>query len=321
MNNSVYGPTVYLLFSHAYKINKMYRLKISSPFFIFPSTFSNDAYAMKTFHSIKFSNSIPFISFSSSSFPMHSKYNGITKERSMITKKRDMSFSASSSSHATSPSSLYSSMNEIQQKAKTNSFVGAGGMSNTELPAKLYMSERSINRVSLLGRLGFDCEAKFLQNGDKFATLNVATNDVWRDKLNGELRSRTEWHRVVIFDTNLAEFAEKFAKKGRKVYVEGSLQTRRWQSADGTERFTTEVVISRFRGELILVENSNKNNEVNSCEENEMLNFNNKFNNNNFKNTVTPPTSNNLNKQNGGLYNRVLNNSEYFDGGTTKFER
>ncbi|MET4698023.1 single-strand DNA-binding protein [Constrictibacter sp. MBR-5] len=112
----------------------------------------------------------------------------------------------------------------------------------------------SVNKVILVGNLGRDPEIRHLQSGEKVAQLNLATSENWRDKASGERRERTEWHRVVIFNPNLADIAERFLKKGSKVYVEGQLQTRKWQDQSGVEKFTTEVVLSRFRGELTILD-------------------------------------------------------------------
>ncbi|MFN4089090.1 MAG: single-stranded DNA-binding protein [Alphaproteobacteria bacterium] len=112
----------------------------------------------------------------------------------------------------------------------------------------------SVNKVILVGNLGRDPEIRHLQSGEKVAQLNLATSETWRDKASGERRERTEWHRVVIFNPNLADIAERFLRKGSKVYVEGQLQTRKWQDQSGAEKFTTEVVLSRFRGELTLLD-------------------------------------------------------------------
>lgn len=112
----------------------------------------------------------------------------------------------------------------------------------------------SVNKVILVGNLGRDPEIRHLQSGEKVAQLNLATSENWRDKASGERRERTEWHRVVIFNPNLSDIAERFLKKGSKVYVEGQLQTRKWQDQSGVEKFTTEVVLSRFRGELTILD-------------------------------------------------------------------
>src|SRR5207248_5784418 len=112
----------------------------------------------------------------------------------------------------------------------------------------------SINKVILVGNLGRDPEIRSTQDGMRIANLAVATSETWRDKMSGERKERTEWHRVVIFNERLAEIAEKYLKKGAKVYVEGALQTRKWTDNSGQERYTTEVVLTRFRGELTMLD-------------------------------------------------------------------
>src|ERR1700731_5234615 len=112
----------------------------------------------------------------------------------------------------------------------------------------------SINKVILVGNLGRDPEIRSTQDGMRIANLAVATSETWRDKMSGERKERTEWHRVVIFNERLAEVAEKYLKKGSKVYVEGALQTRKWTDNSGQERYTTEVVLQRFRGELTMLD-------------------------------------------------------------------
>jgi len=111
----------------------------------------------------------------------------------------------------------------------------------------------SINKVVLVGNLGRDPEIRHTASGSKIAHLSVATSDTWRDK-NGERQEKTEWHRVVIFNSNLADFAERVLKKGSKVYVEGSLQTRKFTDSNGVEKFTTEIVLGSFRGELVVLD-------------------------------------------------------------------
>ena len=111
----------------------------------------------------------------------------------------------------------------------------------------------SVNKVILVGNLGRDPEVRSTQDGTKIVHLAVATSDRWRDRNTGENRERTEWHRVVIFNERLGEVAEKYLSKGRSVYLEGSLQTRKWTDQSGQERYTTEVVLQRFRGELVLL--------------------------------------------------------------------
>ncbi|EPY00919.1 single-stranded DNA-binding protein [Magnetospirillum fulvum] len=111
----------------------------------------------------------------------------------------------------------------------------------------------SVNKVILIGHLGRDPEIRTAQDGGKIATLNIATSESWKDKASGERKEKTEWHRVVIFNPNLAEIAERYLKKGAPVYVEGALQTRKWTDQSGAERYTTEIVLGRFKGELTLL--------------------------------------------------------------------
>ncbi|MCB2100953.1 MAG: single-stranded DNA-binding protein, partial [Rhodobacterales bacterium] len=112
----------------------------------------------------------------------------------------------------------------------------------------------SVNKVILIGNLGRDPEVRFAQDGTKIVNMSVATSETWKDRQSGERRERTEWHRVVIFNDRLADVAERFLRKGSKVYLEGALQTRKWQGQDGQERYTTEVVLQRFRGELTMLD-------------------------------------------------------------------
>ena len=111
----------------------------------------------------------------------------------------------------------------------------------------------SVNKVILVGNLGKDPEVKMSSSGTKVVNMSLATSDSWKDK-SGQRQEKTEWHRVVIFNTNLAEVAEKYLKKGSKVYVEGALQTRKWTDNSGVDKYTTEVVIGNFRGELALLD-------------------------------------------------------------------
>ncbi len=112
----------------------------------------------------------------------------------------------------------------------------------------------SVNKVILIGNLGKDPEVRSMQNGGKVVNLSIATSETWRDKNSGERQEKTEWHRVVIFNEKLGEVAEKYLKKGAKVYVEGSLQTRKWTDNAGVEKYSTEVVLQRFRGELTMLD-------------------------------------------------------------------
>src|SRR3954451_25213252 len=109
------------------------------------------------------------------------------------------------------------------------------------------------NKVILVGNLGGDPEVRHTQSNQKIVHLTVATSERWKDRQSGDQRERTEWHRVVIFDENLAEIAERHLRNGSPVYLEGTLQTRKWTDQGGQERYTTEVVVPRFRGELTLL--------------------------------------------------------------------
>ena len=112
----------------------------------------------------------------------------------------------------------------------------------------------SVNKVILVGNLGKDPEVRRLNSGDQVVNFSVATSETWRDKNSGERKEHTEWHNVVIFNENLGKVAEQYCKKGTKVYIEGQLQTRKWQDQSGADRYTTEVVLQRFRGELQLLD-------------------------------------------------------------------
>jgi len=112
----------------------------------------------------------------------------------------------------------------------------------------------SVKKVILVGNLGRDPELRSTQDGTRIAHLAVATSESWRDRVSGERKERTEWHRVVIFNERLAEIAEKYLKKGSKVYIEGALQSRKWTDNSGQERYTTEIVLQRFRGELTMLD-------------------------------------------------------------------
>ena len=111
-----------------------------------------------------------------------------------------------------------------------------------------------VNKVILVGNLGKDPEVRTTQDGTKIVNFTLATSETWNDRASGERKEKTEWHRVVIFNENIATIAEKYLRKGRKVYVEGSLQTRKWTDQSGQEKYTTEVVISRFRGDIQLLD-------------------------------------------------------------------
>jgi single-strand DNA-binding protein len=112
----------------------------------------------------------------------------------------------------------------------------------------------SVNKVILVGNVGKDPEVRRLNNGEPVVTLSLATSENWRDKATGERKEKTEWHKVVIFNEGLAKVAEQYVRKGSKLYIEGQLQTRKWADQSGVEKYTTEVVLQRFRGEMTLLD-------------------------------------------------------------------
>jgi single-strand DNA-binding protein len=112
----------------------------------------------------------------------------------------------------------------------------------------------SVNKVILVGNLGRDPEIRSTQDGTRVANLSLATSESWRDKNSGERREKTEWHRIVIFNENLVKVAEQYLRKGSKIYVEGALQTRKWTDQSGVEKYSTEIVLQRFRGELTMLD-------------------------------------------------------------------
>ena len=116
----------------------------------------------------------------------------------------------------------------------------------------------SVNKVILIGNLGADPEIKSFQNGGKIANIRIATSEQWKDRMTGERKERTEWHNVVINGDGLVGVVERYLKKGSKVYVEGQLQTRKWTDQSGVEKYTTEVVLQRFRGELTLLDKAER---------------------------------------------------------------
>ena len=111
----------------------------------------------------------------------------------------------------------------------------------------------SVNKVILVGNLGRDPEVRTTSNGSKVVQLSIATSERWRDRATGEQREKTEWHRVVIFNERLADVAERYLQRGRQVYIEGQLQTRKWQDQEGNDKYTTEVVLGQYRGELQMI--------------------------------------------------------------------
>src|SRR3954463_16133340 len=111
----------------------------------------------------------------------------------------------------------------------------------------------SVNKVILIGNLGRDPEIRTTQDGTKVANLSLATSESWRDKSSGERREKTEWHRVVVFNDRIVDVIEKYLKKGATIYIEGALQTRKWTDQSGTEKYTTEIVLQKYRGELTML--------------------------------------------------------------------
>ncbi len=111
----------------------------------------------------------------------------------------------------------------------------------------------SVNKVILVGNLGRDPEIRSMPSGERIANLSIATSETWRDKSSGERKEKTEWHRVVIFNDNIVKVVENYVKKGSTVYIEGSLQTRKWTDKDGVEKYSTEVVVGKFKGELTML--------------------------------------------------------------------
>ena len=112
----------------------------------------------------------------------------------------------------------------------------------------------SVNKVILIGNLGRDPEVRSMSSGDPVVTLSLATSERWKDKSSGEQREKTEWHRVVIFDERLCDVAQKYLRKGSKIYIEGQLQTRKWTDQQGVEKYSTEVVLKRFNGVLTMLD-------------------------------------------------------------------
>jgi single-strand DNA-binding protein len=112
----------------------------------------------------------------------------------------------------------------------------------------------SVNKVILVGNVGRDPEIRSAQSGDRIANLSLATSESWRDKASGERREKTEWHKIAIFNANLVKLVEQYVKKGAKLYIEGQLQTRKWTDRDGVERYSTEIVLGRFNGQVTMLD-------------------------------------------------------------------
>lgn len=131
----------------------------------------------------------------------------------------------------------------------------------------------SVNKVILIGNLGRDPEVRSMQSGDKIVNLSVATSESWKDKTSGERKEKSEWHRVVIFNQGIAKVAESYLKKGSKVYLEGQLETRKWTDKDGVEKYSTEVVLRPFRGELVMLDSKGGESKPGKQEEVNQENF------------------------------------------------
>ncbi len=116
----------------------------------------------------------------------------------------------------------------------------------------------SVNKVILVGNLGRDPESRSFQNGGKVVNLRIATSETWKDRASGERKEKTEWHSVAIFNENIGRIAEQYLRKGSKVYIEGQLQTRKWQDQSGADKYTTEIVIQNFNGQLTLLDGRNE---------------------------------------------------------------
>ena len=112
----------------------------------------------------------------------------------------------------------------------------------------------SVNKVILIGNLGADPEIRSLTSGDRVANLRIATSETWRDRGSGERKEKTEWHRVVVFNENIVKVCEQYLRKGAKVYIEGAIQTRKWTDQSGAEKYSTEIVLQKFRGELTMLD-------------------------------------------------------------------
>ena len=112
----------------------------------------------------------------------------------------------------------------------------------------------TLNKVTLIGNLGKDPEVRFMPDGAKVTSFSLATGEIWKDKVSGERKEKTEWHRITIFNERIVEIVEKYVRKGTKIYLEGQLQTRSWTDKSGIERLTTEVVLGKFHGDLIILD-------------------------------------------------------------------
>ena len=153
----------------------------------------------------------------------------------------------------------------------------------------------SVNKVILLGNLGQDPDVRTMQNGKKVCTFSIATSDSWKDKETGEKKEKTEWQRVVVFNEGLVGVIENYVKKGSKLYVEGSLQTRKWTDDSGTEKYTTEIVIQGYGGRIDMIGSKGNNQEIPNDEPKQEIEKENKLENN--KEKSVDDKSENLNEE------------------------
>lgn len=151
----------------------------------------------------------------------------------------------------------------------------------------------SVNKVILVGRLGNDPQIATMNSGDKVVNLSLATSERWKDRTTGEPREKTEWHRVVIFNENLVRVAEQYLRKGSMIYIEGQLQTRKWTDQSGVEKYTTEIVLQRYRGELTML-GSRSDNQVDYQDSSSNSMPVNNTGNQKVQSSVAPPMGNDL---------------------------
>lgn len=133
----------------------------------------------------------------------------------------------------------------------------------------------SLNKVNLIGNLGRNPEIRYASTGAKIVNLSLATSERWKDRVTGEMKEKTEWHRIVVFNDHIANLCENYLQKGAKIYIEGSLQTRKWTDQEGVEKYTTEIILQRFRGSIIILDNKNSssvNSEIRDVDNSKNLN-------------------------------------------------
>lgn len=161
------------------------------------------------------------------------------------------------------------------------------------------MASRGINKVILIGYLGQDPDVRYMPNGNAVSNLNLATSDVWKDKNTGESREKTEWHRIVLFG-KLAEISGKYLKKGSQIYIEGSLQTRKWKDQNGIDRYTTEIIVS-ITGTMKMLGSRNFNNSINTESSLNNINSDTISNKKNLNSKIIPSSDSDLNQKKSDL--------------------